>query len=69
MSEERIVTSAIENMSVAQVRKALSQMRKDWSSHSSIQPFYPSTVLVDDMSVSCFAFKFVMGHHSKRHTK
>ena len=63
------LTSAIENMSVADVRKALSQMRKKWQKHSCIHPFFPSHDITTDMTVSEFSFRFVMGHHEKRHQK
>lgn len=67
---ERVVTSAITNMSVAEVRKALAFMRKGWSKHSRVQPFFPCQALPNtNMVVSDFAFRFVMGHHHKRHQK
>ena len=59
----------IEDMSVAEVRKALSQMRKDWNQHSVMKPFYPCKKLINNLSSSEFAFQFVMGHHHKRHQK
>ena len=68
-SEERIMTSAIHDMSVADVRKALALMRKEWYKHSSVQPFFPSKLLTDKLTMADFAFKFVMGHHEKRHQK
>ena len=61
------MTSAITNMSVAEVRRALSQLRKSWRQHSVVQPFCPSNVLIDDMTIADFALRFLMGHHSKRH--
>lgn len=66
--DERVVTSAIQEMTVAEVRKSLAQMRRDWVNHSAVQPFYPSDDLVNGMSVAEFAFRFVMGHHQKRHS-
>jgi len=69
MYEERVMTSAINNMSVADVRKSLAMMRKNWARHSCVQPFFPSKILTNDLMVSEFAFKFVMGHHHKRHSK
>jgi len=66
-NNERTVTSAIEDMSVAEVRKALSVMRKEWSHHCAVKPFSPSNILVNNMTISNFSFRFVMGHHSKRH--
>ncbi len=68
--EERVMTSAINDMSVAEVRKALSHMRKEWSKHSGVIPFHPCNELPGtQMSISDFAFRFVMGHHHKRHQK
>jgi hypothetical protein len=59
----------IDSMTVAEVRKALAQMRKKWGQHSVMRPFYPSSTLIHDLSTSEFAFQFVMGHHHKRHQK
>ena len=67
---DRTITSAIHNMSVAEVRKALSFMRKEWTKHSCVMPFFPCHILPGSaLSVSEFAFRFVMGHHHKRHQK
>lgn len=68
-SEEKHMTSAIHEMSVADVRKALSLMRKEWLKHSNVKPFFPSYQITDNLSVSEFSFKFVLGHHAKRHAK
>ena len=69
-NEDRITTSAIHNMSVAEVRKSLAYMRKEWARHSRIIPFFPSQTLpCSDMLISDFAFRFVMGHHHKRHQR
>lgn len=67
--EDRKMTSAINDMSVADVRKALANMRKEWQKHNYVQPFFPSKYITDDLTISEFAFKFVMGHHAKRHAK
>lgn len=65
-----VMTSAITDMSVAEVRKALSYMRKEWSRHSCVMPFFTSQELPNsNMSVAEFSFRFVMGHHHKRHQK
>lgn len=69
VDEDRKMTSAISDMSVADVRKALSNMRKEWQRHSYVNPFFPSKMLTEDMTISEFAFKFIMGHHAKRHAK
>ena len=68
-SDERVMTSAIQEMSVADVRKALANMRKEWSKHSSVHPFFPSKHLTHELTIAEFAFRFVMGHHEKRHHK
>lgn len=65
-------TSAIDDMSVAEVRKALSHMRREWANHSNIKPFLPAnkiaTASSTEMTMSEFSFRFIMGHHSKRHS-
>ena len=68
-NDDRQMTSAINNMSVADVRKALSNMRKEWTKHSVVHPFFPSYYVTEELTISEFAFKFVMGHHAKRHAK
>lgn len=67
--EEFETDKKIEDMSVAEVRKALSQMRKEWNRHSVMKPFYPCKTLTSNLSISEFSFQFVMGHHHKRHQK
>jgi hypothetical protein len=67
--EEKHMTSAIHEMTVADVRKALSLMRKEWAKHSNVKPFFPSYKLTNDLTISEFSFKFVLGHHAKRHAK
>jgi hypothetical protein len=67
---DHAITSAITNMSVAEVRKSLAFMRKEWAKHSCVLPFFPCQHLPNtNMPVSEFAFRFVMGHHHKRHQK
>ena len=69
-TDDRIFTSAITDMSVAEVRKALSHMRREWQKHSCVRPFFPChTLPTSEMTISEFAFRFVMGHHHKRHQK
>lgn len=68
--EEKTLTSAITDMSVAEVRKALSHMRREWQKHSCVHPFFPCQMLpASSLTISEFAFRFVMGHHHKRHQK
>jgi len=57
----------IKKMSVAQVRRALSNLRTSWENHSPENPFCLSEKLEGcNMSFSEFCFSFVMNHHSKR---
>lgn len=67
--DDKKMTSAIQNMTVADVRKSLAHMRKEWTKHSCVNPFFPSLHLSNDLTISEFSFKFVMGHHAKRHSK
>jgi len=70
LTDERNITSAIQDMSVAEVRKSLAYMRKEWARHSRVMPFFPSQTLPNSsLMVSDFAFRFVMGHHHKRHQR
>lgn len=65
----RVVTSAINGMSVSEVRKCLDIMRKQWRDKSSTSPFFICDKFSNGTSMDDFAFKFVMGHHFKRHNK
>lgn len=66
------MTSAIPEMSVAQVRKALGDIRKAAQIQTEETPFF-ITDSVDDLphnlSIQSFCLKFVCGHHDKRHNK
>jgi hypothetical protein len=68
--EKRVITSAIESMTVAEVRKSLAYMRKKWDQNmndAKAPPFYPSDDIgVKDMNVEEFALLFAIGHHRKR---
>jgi len=61
--------SAVVGMTVPEVRAALAILRHMWSCHSPVYPIYASTLLVEGMSASEFAFHFVLGHHRKRHRR
>lgn len=74
VEERRIITSAIEGMSVAEVRRALATMRKSWeetcSDEKNGRPFYMACdVLVRGKTVQEFSYMFVQGHHAKRISK
>ena len=73
VSERRLMTSAICGLTVADVRKCLAKLREMWAAHA---PDYPMDLSTDvwvnqdsQLSASEFAFKFVIGHHKKRHLK
>ena len=67
-ADAKSTRSTVDDMSVAEVRKALAFMRKEWAAHKCVRPFFPSQQLPDsEATVSNFAFRFVMGHHHKRH--
>lgn len=69
MSNKRVVTSAIDGMSVSKVRRGLDTMRRMWREQNQEKPFFISRAVVDNMPMHQFALKFVMGHHYKRHNK
>ena len=66
---KRVMTSAIPNMSVAEVRRCLSLLRKHWRESTPVNPFYLSDILSETLSMEEFALLFVRGHHDKRHNK
>lgn len=68
---KRVVTSAIPDMSVGEVRRNLDVVRKRWNEASTHRPFYLTDTLSDtnSMTLQQFALKFVIGHHFKRHNQ
>lgn len=68
-TSKRVVTSAIEGMSVSKVRRGLDTTRRMWREQSYEHPFFITNPVVDNMPMQLFALKFVMGHHHKRHNK
>lgn len=59
----------LDNMTVADIRKALAHLRRMWAAHNTIQPIYTCTELIHGVSTAEFCFHFVMSHHAKRHQK
>jgi len=59
----------MEQMNIADVRKSLAEMRREWAKHSEVRPFLPSSRLGNGIVVSDFALRFVMGHHAKRQSR
>lgn len=66
---ESLHPSSVSNMSVANVRRALSQMRTLWNEHTPDNPLNITLQIFNGMTIAHFAMLFVMGHHSKRHNK
>jgi hypothetical protein len=66
---KRVVTSAIEGMSVGEVRKNLDVVRKRWRQQSGETPFFLTDPVAGGFTVETFALKFLLGHHFKRHQK
>lgn len=56
-------------MTVAEVRRGLDSMRRKWKCRGMDDPFYVSEIILNNMTMQEFGFKFVMGHHYKRHNK
>jgi hypothetical protein len=61
--------SDLTQLSVADVRKALSALRKAWERHEPFDAINPSSEVLPGISMSQFCVKLVMEHHAKRHSK
>lgn len=66
---KRVVTSAIDGMTVGEVRRNLDTIRKRWRQQGRDEPFFMTDPLSNGFTVETFAVKFVIGHHFKRHQK
>jgi hypothetical protein len=65
--KRRVVTSAIEGMSVKEVRRRLNSVRNQWV-NANTEPFYLiNHVSSDGMTIQDFSLLFVTGQHKKRH--
>jgi hypothetical protein len=69
MASKRVVTSAIANMTVGEVRRGLDMIRRRWRQRTAEQPFFMNESLFHGYTIEEFAFRFVMGHHYKRHNR
>jgi hypothetical protein len=63
------MTSAIDSMSVAEVRKFLGECRRKYQTQTPNDPMYITDNLPNGMQLQEFALKFQQGHHQKRHNK
>lgn len=67
---KRVVTSAIEGMSVTEVRRGLELFRRKWKErNASDGSFFLCEPVLNNMTLEEFAFKFVVGHHHKRKSR
>ena len=64
-----VPASAVHDMTVAEVRKALGKIRQLWSQSSPTAPLFICLNLVRDKTIAEFCTEFVYGHHLKRHRK
>lgn len=64
-----VPASAVHDMTVAEVRKALGKMRQLWAQSSPSAPLFICLNLVREKTVAEFCTEFVYGHHLKRHRK
>lgn len=69
MSQRRVMTSAICNMSVAEVRKLLGECRRCHQIQTHETPLFITDTLSNGMQIQEFALRFQQGHHQKRHNK
>lgn len=64
---KRVVTSAIDGMSVTEVRRGLDLFRRKWKERTHEDcTFFLCEPVLRDMNIEQFAFRFVVGHHHKR---
>lgn len=67
---KRVMTSAIVDLTVADVRRLLGTVRKLANQQTPENPFRISQILAGtNMTVEEFCLKFSLGHHFKRHKK
>jgi hypothetical protein len=59
----------VSELSVADIRRSLGQLRIIWSNHSPSTPICITQELEVGMNISEFCFTFLMNHHSKRLVK
>ncbi len=70
MSDKRVITSAINGMSVQEIRSCLTELRQRWKDSSPKRLFQGHQILRasknNKLNMYEFAFKFIKGHHAKR---
>jgi len=68
-SSRSVPASAIQDMTGAEVRKALGKIRTMWYQSGPNCPVFICSNLVRDKTIAEFCTEFVYGHHLKRHHK
>jgi hypothetical protein len=63
---DALAASAVQGLTVPQVRASLAALRHRWAAHSPTSPLYTCEVLPCGIPTATFAFQFIMGHHMKR---
>jgi hypothetical protein len=69
MIETQEKKASFESIEVADVRRSLAFVRKCWEEQTPHKPMFTCTHIPIGLSTAEFCFKFVMGHHTKRHVK
>jgi hypothetical protein len=69
MAQTPIPASAVQDMTVAEVRRALGKIRQLWYQSSPAAPLFICDPLVRDKTIAEFCTEFVYGRHLKRHQK
>ena len=69
MPSTTLPLSAVQDMTVAEVRKALHKMRQLWFKSTPNNPLFICSILVGEKTIADFCTEFVYGHHMKRHYK
>jgi len=64
-----VPASAVQDMTGAEVRKALGKIRTLWYKSGPTCPVFICSNLVRDKTIAEFCTEFVYGHHLKRHHK
>lgn len=63
------MTSAIDGLSVADVRRGLAEVRQMAKHHTPEHPLFITTELSNGMTSMEFCLRFLRGHSDKRHNK
>ena len=65
--QKRVVTAAIDGMSVKELRRRLNSVRSQWMNANTEPFFLVNPVSSDTQTIQDFSLLFVTGQHKKRH--